>query len=172
MKSSHARFLAATAVLLALAGCAQPQPALTEEPVVASPSTPSEPDAKPTAAPPPGLCFADYGFTDDEVQEGGEVTWFPPLQDDAIGVEPSCWVDYLETERNLFFAGWYGLDNAQYDLVNGPIEAALQADGFQLGEDTNGISTYTKTTGELEELGVTITRTDGYYELLASYGRG
>jgi hypothetical protein len=106
------------------------------------------------------------------VQEGGEVTWFPPLQDDAIGVEPSCWVDLLETERNLFFAGWYGLDDAQYDLVNGPIEAALQADGFQLTDDTNGITSYIKTTGEMEQLGVTITRTDGYYELLASYGRG
>lgn len=158
--------------MLALAGCAQPQPAPTEEPVVASPSAEAEPDAKPTAAPAPGLCFADYGFTDDEVQEGGDVTWFPPLQDDAIGVEPSCWVDYLETERNLFFAGWYGLDDAQYDLVNAPIEAALQGDGFQLTDDTNGITSYIKTTGEMEQLGVTITRTDGYYELLASYGRG
>ena len=165
--------LLAASLVLVLAGCAQPAPAATDDPVVSAPSeTAAEPDAKPTAAPPPGLCFADYGFTDDEVQEGGDVTWFPPLQGDAIGVEPSCWVDYLETERNLFFAGWYGMDNAEYDLVNTPIEAALQADGFQLGEDTNGISTYSKVTGELEELGVTITRTDGYYELLASYGRG
>ncbi len=172
MKASPVRVFAGGALLLALAGCAQPQPAVTDDPVVSSPSAEAQPDAKPTAAAAPGLCFADYGFTDDEVQEGGDVTWFPPLSDDAIGVEPSCWVDFLETERNLFLAGWYGLDDAQYELVNTPIEAALQGDGFQLTDDTNGVTAYSKVTGEMEQLGVTITRTDGYYEVLASYGRG
>ncbi|HEV7742892.1 MAG TPA: hypothetical protein VGO65_10770, partial [Pseudolysinimonas sp.] len=93
--------------------------------------------------------------------------------DDSIGVEPSCWVDQLESERNLFLAGWYGLDDAQYDSVNGPIESALQDAGFELTDDTNGTTVYSKPTGqELEDLAFQISRTDGYIELSVTYARG
>jgi hypothetical protein len=168
----------AAALLLVLAGCAQAQPTVTDDPVVVAPSDSSAPapDPKPTAMMPDAigpLCYEDFGFTADEEQHGGTVTWPAPLSDDAIGVEPSCWVDQLDTERNLFLAGWYGLDDAQYDLVNGPIESALQSAGFELQDDTNGITVYSKPTGqELEDLAFQISRTDGYYELAVTYGRG
>ena len=100
------------------------------------------PDPKPTAAMPDSVgpqCFEDFGFSVEQEHHGGTVSWPAPLTRDTLGVEPSCWVDELGSERNLFIAGWYGLDGAQYDAVNAPLEDALAAAGYQLTEDANGI---------------------------------
>ena len=175
MKTSPVHALVAASLVLMMAGCAQGATGATDDPVVTAP-TEAAPDPKPTAAVPDAvgpLCFEDFGFTADEEQHGGTVSWPEPLSDDSIGVEPSCWVDQLETERDLFLAGWYGLDDAQYESVNGPIESALQDAGFELKDDTNGITVYSKPTGqELEDLAFQISRSDGYVELSVTYARG
>lgn len=175
MKASPVHALLAAALVVVLAACAQPAPVVTDDPVVSAPSEAAA-DPKPTAAVPDSvgpLCFEDFGFTADEEQHGGTVSWPDPLTDDSIGVEPSCWVDQLEAERNLFLAGWYGLDDAQYESVNGPIEAALQDAGFELKDDMDGITVYSKPTGqELEDIAFQISRTDGYIEVSVTYARG
>jgi hypothetical protein len=170
MPTSRLALLSVPAIALSLlAGCAQPQPAVTDDPVVAAPSETAAPDPKPTAAMPDSvgpLCFEDFGFSAEQEHHGGTVSWPAPLTPDTLGVEPSCWVDELGSERNLFIAGWYGLDGAQYDAVNGPLEDALAAAGYQLTEDANRISGYRQDLGDGQPISdFRISRTDGYYEV-------
>lgn len=171
MKASPVHVIVATALFVALTGCAAPQPdAATDTPAVTAPSDAPAADAKPTAAPGAPCFEANFGVSADEEQHGGDVTWPSPLNGDDIGVEPSCWFDELNTERNLFLAGWYGLDDAQYDLVNAPIEGALVDAGYSLRMDTDGISLWQIDLPETP--GFQITRTDGFYELAVTIGRG
>jgi hypothetical protein len=140
--------------------------------VVTEPSESSEPapDAKPTAAAGAPCFEATYVVSAAEEEHGGGATWPAPLNGDDIGVEPSCWFDALDTERNLFLAGWYGLDDAQYELVNTPIEDALVGAGYSLRQDTDGISLWQIDLPETP--GFQITRTDGFYELAVTVGHG
>lgn len=171
MKASPVHVIVTAALLLALAGCAAPQPEVsTDDPVVTEPSDAPAPDAKPTAAAGAPCFEAVYAVSPDEEQHGGGATWPAPLKGDDIGVEPSCWIDVLNTERNLFLAGWYGLDDAQYELVNTPIEGALVEAGYSLRQDTDGISLWQIDLPETP--GFQITRTDGYYELAVTVGHG
>ncbi|MEO5922162.1 MAG: hypothetical protein ABIQ01_13565 [Pseudolysinimonas sp.] len=170
--NSKLTILATPLLLLGLAGCAVP--AASETPAASQTSAPTDgdsPEPKPTATIPDAvgpLCYEDLGFTADEEHHGGDVAWPAPLTDDDFVVEPSCWVDQLSTDRAVFIAGWYGL-TADQD-ISGPMEDALVGAGYQLTDDTNGITDWELDPGDGQPITLFhLTRTDGYFEMAVSF---
>lgn len=165
MKAQTALLAAPIALAVTLAGCSA-----SSTPIAAEPTAPvATPESKPTAAAPTGAqCYGDAGFSAEQENRGGSVSWPGPLTDDQIAVEPSCWVDALEQDRAIFLASWFGLDTADSAALNRGIEAALVDAGYHAASDSNGITVYEQDgAGAHAGLSFTISRAGGGFELEA-----
>jgi hypothetical protein len=139
-----APFGAAVVLLLGLglAGCAQPQPVTTDDPVVTAPSESAAPEPKPTSAMDHDFCYDDM-LMDPATQEhhGGDVPWPAPLTDDAFPIEPSCWSDEIG-DGAYFSADWRVLGPTDRDALLVSIQDALAAAGLSVAFTSGDGNTY------------------------------
>lgn len=140
------------ALLLVLAGCAQPQPTVTDDPVVTAPSESAAPAPKPTSAMDQDFCYSDMlNDPASEEHHGGEVPWPAPLTDDVFPIEPSCWFDQTAS-GGTFAADWRVLGPTDRDALLVAIQDALAAAGLAVAftsGDGNSYHIDSYETGEL-----------------------